>query len=246
VRGLSVMEEQKQYNEELLEWCNNIYSNWEIMKPRFSKLFNLESLEEWEGSCRQLKEKLQADLRVDFDDYQAAKSLYEQWEQLFKVSSTYQEELEADADNRLEMEEQQQFHNELLETNAYPEELEVDADNRLEVEEQQQFHDELLEKNAYQEELEVDSDNRLELEVQQQFHDELLETNAYQEELEVDSDNRLELEVQKQFHKQLLEMDTYQETIEVETDKGIELEEQLNNVKIYCNGVITFIIIGKS
>lgn len=31
------MEEQKQYYEELLEWCNNIYSNWESMKLRFSK-----------------------------------------------------------------------------------------------------------------------------------------------------------------------------------------------------------------
>ena len=87
------LEEQPQYREDLLEWCNNIYSNWESMKPRFSQLFNMESLEEWEGSCRHLKEKLQTDLKADFDDYQTAKSLYEQWEQLFKESYAYKEEI---------------------------------------------------------------------------------------------------------------------------------------------------------
>jgi hypothetical protein len=208
------MEEQKQYHEELLKWCNNIHSNWESMKPRFSQLFEMESLEEWERSCLQLKEKLQADLRVEFDDYQTAKSLYEQWEQLF------------------------------LELNTYQEEIEVDPDNRLELEEQRPFHDELLETKAYQEEIEADSDNRLELEEQQQFHDGLLETKAYQEETEVGSDNRLELEEQTQFHGKLLKMNTTHEEIDVETD--IDLEEQLNNVKIVCKGLITFIVIGKA
>ena len=53
----------------------------------FSKLFDIKSLEEWEASCRNLKEKLQEDLKADFDDYQTAKGLYEQWEQLFKESN---------------------------------------------------------------------------------------------------------------------------------------------------------------
>lgn len=85
------MEEQKQYRDDLLEWCNTIYSNWESMKPRFSKLFDIKSLEEWEESCRNLKEKLQEDLKADFDDYQTAKGLYEQWEQLFKESNANKE-----------------------------------------------------------------------------------------------------------------------------------------------------------
>jgi hypothetical protein len=244
VRGMYRMEEQKQYREELLEWCHNIYSNWESMKPRFLQLFEMESLEEWERSCLQLKEKLQADLRVEFDDYQTAKSLYEQWEHLFLESNTYQEKIEVNPDNRLELEEQRQFHEELLETNPYQEKIEVDPDNRLELEEQRQFHDELLETDAYQEEIEVDSDNRLELEEQRQFHDEFLEKNAYQEELEVVSDNRLELEEQKQLHRELLEMNAIQKEIDVET--AIDLEEHLNNVKIVCKGLITFIVIGKA
>jgi hypothetical protein len=88
------MEEQKQYRDDLLEWCNTIYSNWESMKPKVTRLYDLESLEEWEGSCRQLKEKLQEGLKADFNDYQTAKSLYEQWEQLFKESLPYKEEIE--------------------------------------------------------------------------------------------------------------------------------------------------------
>lgn len=88
------VEEQKQNREALLEWSNNIHFHWESMKPRFSKLFDLKSLEEWEESFRELKEKLEADVKVDFDDYHAAKSLYEQWEQLFKEAHAYQEEIE--------------------------------------------------------------------------------------------------------------------------------------------------------
>jgi hypothetical protein len=38
----------------LLEWCNNIYFHWENIKPRFSKLFDLKNLEEWEESYREL------------------------------------------------------------------------------------------------------------------------------------------------------------------------------------------------
>ncbi|MCF7624693.1 hypothetical protein ACPOM7_28965 [Peribacillus castrilensis] len=85
------IEEQKQYREDLLEWSNHIYYHWESMKPRFSKLFDIESLEEWEESCRELKVKLQEDLNVDFDDYQKAKSLYEKWELLHGESQGYEE-----------------------------------------------------------------------------------------------------------------------------------------------------------
>ena len=99
------MEEQKQYRDDLLEWCNTIYSNRESMKPKVTRLYDMESLEEWEGSCRQLKEKLQSDLDVDFDDYLNAKSLYDQWEQLFKETNAYQEEIEVVSDQRLELEE---------------------------------------------------------------------------------------------------------------------------------------------
>ncbi|MCM3654084.1 hypothetical protein [Metabacillus litoralis] len=82
---------QKQYREDLLEWCNNIYFHWKSIQSRFSKLFDLKSLEEWEESFRELKEKLQTDAEVDFDDYQIAKSLYEQWELLHKESQGYLE-----------------------------------------------------------------------------------------------------------------------------------------------------------
>ncbi|MGM0867571.1 MAG: hypothetical protein ACQEWF_23245 [Bacillota bacterium] len=91
--------EQKQYREDLLEWCDNIYFHWESIKPRFSKLFDLKSLEEWEESYRKLKGKLQTDLQVDFDDYQTAKSLYEQWELLHEESQGYREEVEPDVRN---------------------------------------------------------------------------------------------------------------------------------------------------
>jgi hypothetical protein len=38
-----------------------------------------------------IKEKLQADLKVDFDDYQTAKGQYEQWEQLSQNQVKIQE-----------------------------------------------------------------------------------------------------------------------------------------------------------
>jgi hypothetical protein len=93
------IEEQKQYREDLLEWCDNIYFHWENIKPRFSKLFDIKSLEEWEKSNRELKGKLQTHLKVDFDDYKTAKSLYEQWELLHEESQGYQEK-EGESDVR--------------------------------------------------------------------------------------------------------------------------------------------------
>jgi hypothetical protein len=86
------IENQKQYREDLLEWCNNIYFHWKSIQSRFSKLFDLKSLEEWEESCRELKKKLlQEDLKVEFADYLTAKSLYEQWELLHEESQGYRE-----------------------------------------------------------------------------------------------------------------------------------------------------------
>lgn len=84
-------EEQKQDREVLLEWCNSIYFHWERMKPSFSKRFDLKSLEEWEELYRDLTTKLQTNLIVDDDDYRIAKSLYEQFEQLFNETHTYPE-----------------------------------------------------------------------------------------------------------------------------------------------------------
>ena len=33
------LDEELQYREELLEWCNTIYSNWESMKPNVFQTF---------------------------------------------------------------------------------------------------------------------------------------------------------------------------------------------------------------
>src|SRR5690606_16456348 len=88
--------EEIQYREELLEWCDNIYFHWERMKPRFSKLFDLKTLEEWGESCRGLKEKLQTDTEADLDEYHIAKNLYEQWELLYRESVNGQEEVKSD------------------------------------------------------------------------------------------------------------------------------------------------------
>lgn len=86
--------EQKKHLESLLDWCNYTYSKWESVKPRFSKQFDLRSLEEWEGSYHELKGKIQADLKEDFDHYQRAKDLYDQWNMLYRESNTFQEEVE--------------------------------------------------------------------------------------------------------------------------------------------------------
>ena len=63
-----------------------MYSHWENVKPRFSNQFDLKSMEEWEESLHELKEKLQADLKEDFDHHQRAQDLYDQWEILYKES----------------------------------------------------------------------------------------------------------------------------------------------------------------
>lgn len=95
--------EEIQYREELLKWCDNIYLHWERMKPRFSKLFDLKTLEEWEESCRGLKEKLQIDTEADLDEYHTAKNLYEQWEMLYGESISGKEDVNSDVREGVEL-----------------------------------------------------------------------------------------------------------------------------------------------
>jgi hypothetical protein len=78
---------QHEYREDLLNWCNNIYLNWENMKPRFTKLFDTRSLNEWEETCRNFKNKLETNVEVSMEDYHEATSLYEQWEILFNEAN---------------------------------------------------------------------------------------------------------------------------------------------------------------
>ena len=88
------IEDRKQYFKYLLDWCNDIYSHWEMVKPRFSKQFDLRSLEEWEELYQELKENLQGDQKENFDHYQRAKDLHDQWEILCKESYAVQEGVE--------------------------------------------------------------------------------------------------------------------------------------------------------
>ncbi|WHY03249.1 hypothetical protein [Neobacillus sp. DY30] len=89
------MEELNQYREELLQWCNTLYSSWNITKPMLSNLVDNDILEGWEGMCTRLKEKLQEDLPLENEDYETATALYEQWEKLLEDSYSYQEEHQA-------------------------------------------------------------------------------------------------------------------------------------------------------
>lgn len=66
--------------------------NWERIKPRFSKLFDLKSLEEWESSCLYLREGLEKDLNLDcMEAFQTAISLYNQWEVLYREFDAHPE-----------------------------------------------------------------------------------------------------------------------------------------------------------
>ena len=78
------MEELNKYREDLLEWCNILYSNWNRTKPRLVNLVDNESLEGWEELSFNLKEKLQEDLSLDYEDYETANTLYELWEKLLR------------------------------------------------------------------------------------------------------------------------------------------------------------------
>jgi hypothetical protein len=133
------MNEQKHYRDDLLEWCYAVEENWDSMKPRFLKLYDIEIIKEWEESCRQLKEKLQKDINADVVDYETAKNLYEKWELLYRESIAYPEELEVDSENHVEMDEQIQIDEDYLQPNADREEQYID------LEELNQYRDNLLE-----------------------------------------------------------------------------------------------------
>ncbi|WP_026568299.1 hypothetical protein [Bacillus sp. UNC41MFS5] len=199
------MEDRKQYRDELLEWCNNLNSYWNSMKPEVSNRLDTESLEAWEGACLQLQEKLEADETVEFEDYLTAKGLYEQWEQLVKGTDAHPEVMEVDSEYRLELEEDTQIHEVLFDLDATQEELEVVSDHRMEIGEQTEIHNELWESDATQEELVAGSDHRLVLEEQPQIHDELLATNASQEVFGLEKTKGLELEEQLYYREDLLE-----------------------------------------
>jgi hypothetical protein len=78
---------QNEYRVDLLNWCNNLFLNWENIKPRFTKLFDTRSLNEWEETCRNFKNKLETKVEVSMEDYHEATSLYEQWEILFNEAN---------------------------------------------------------------------------------------------------------------------------------------------------------------
>jgi hypothetical protein len=90
---------QNEYREDLLNWCNNLYLNWENMKPRFTKLFDRRSLNEWEETCRKLKNKLETNVEVNMDDYHEATNLYEQWEIFFTESNGNLDNVESEERN---------------------------------------------------------------------------------------------------------------------------------------------------
>jgi hypothetical protein len=90
---------QNEYREELLNWCNNIYLNWENMKPKFTKLFDTRSLNEWEETYRKLKNKLETNVEVSMEDYHEATSLYEQWETLLTESDFNLDNVESEERN---------------------------------------------------------------------------------------------------------------------------------------------------
>lgn len=146
--SVSKMNEQKQYRDDLLEWCQTLELNWESMKPRFSKLCDLESLKEWEESCRQLKGKLQEDITVDYKDYEIAQGLYEQMEYLYRELNSYREEMDVEMDIRPELEEE--------ESEVYKGDVEVESDQDIRMEEQTQ--DESQETDDFQEEMGAGSD----------------------------------------------------------------------------------------
>ncbi|MFP7296868.1 hypothetical protein [Neobacillus niacini] len=87
-------EELNQYRNDLLQWCTILYSDWNRTKPMLSNFVEEETLEGWEGMCTRLMEKLQEDLSLEYEDYETANALYEQWERLLEESYSYQEENE--------------------------------------------------------------------------------------------------------------------------------------------------------
>lgn len=122
------MDEQKHYRDDLLEWCYAVEENWDSMKPRFLKLYDIEIIKEWEESCHQLKMKLWNERNAEIEDYETAKNLYEQWELLYRESIAFPEELEEVSENHVEMDEQIQIDDEYLQPNADREEQYIDLE----------------------------------------------------------------------------------------------------------------------
>ncbi len=139
------MNEQKHYRDDLLEWCYAIEKNWDSMKPRFSKLYDIEIIKEWKESCSQLKAKLWEDRNADIEDYETAKNLYEQWELLYRESIAYPEELEVVSENHVEMDRQIHIDEDYLQLNAHREEIEVESEQYIDLEELNQYRENLLE-----------------------------------------------------------------------------------------------------
>jgi hypothetical protein len=134
------MNEQKHYRDELLEWCQTVEFNWDHIIPRFSRLFDHESIKEWEESLGQLKTKLQEEEEVDIEDYETAKNLYDQFELLYGESIAYKQALEIISENSLEI----QIDEGNLETNAYKDELGIESEQYIDMEELTQYRDDLL------------------------------------------------------------------------------------------------------
>lgn len=88
------LEELNQYRENLLEWCDNLNTNWNKSKPRLLNLVDNETLEIWEGMYSEFKERLQQDLPLEYEDYETANTLYEQWKNLLDESYSNQKEME--------------------------------------------------------------------------------------------------------------------------------------------------------
>ena len=139
------MNEQKHYRDDLLEWCYAVEENWDSMKPRFLKLYDIEIISEWEESCRLLKVKLSKDINADIEDYETAKNLYEKWELLYRESIAYPEELEVVSENYVEMDGKIHIDEDDLETNAHREESESESKQYIDLEEVNQYRENMLE-----------------------------------------------------------------------------------------------------
>jgi hypothetical protein len=139
------MNKQKHYRDDLLEWCYAVEENWNSLKPRFSKLYDIKIITEWEESCRQLKAKLSEEINANIEDYESAKNLYEKWELLYGESIAYPEEFEVVSDNHVEKDGRIQNDEEYLQPNAHREEIGIKSEQSIDLEELNQYRENLLE-----------------------------------------------------------------------------------------------------
>jgi hypothetical protein len=61
-----------------------------------SNLIDNETLEIWEGMYSEFKERLQEELPLEYEDYETANTLYEQWKNLLDESYSNQKEMEVE------------------------------------------------------------------------------------------------------------------------------------------------------